>query len=256
MPTPKSKRDVLLQSSFSSTQVVATLGLGMDAQFNTPAGTITTNLFEDASGSDDESTDYQMTFAVSSTAQIGVITISFLGEGDNPVSGLTVAKTRAVSDIDPAPTTTTVTPIANPDAFYTRSWQQPALDSSEVAQVDQIGALEVRVKASAGYTVTQTVTSTAEDHLVLTYAWSDSTGQIVTGTLNFTASSVAGSGFSLGKLNVSDTSSSAGARLTAGRLKDRVGRGRGRGRDDRGRGHDRDKDRDDRGHGHGRGHDR
>lgn len=256
MPTPKNKRDVILQSSFSSTQVVATLGLGMDAQFNTPTGSITTNLFEDASGSDDESTDYQMTFAVSSTAQIGVITISFLGEGDNPVSGLTVAKTRAVSDIDPAPTTTTVTPIANPDAFYTRSWQQPALNSSEVPQVDQVGALEVRVKASAGYTVTQTVTSTAEDHLVLTYAWSDSTGQIVTGTLNFTASSVAGSGFSLGKLNVSDTSSSAGARLTAGRLRDRVGRGRGRGHDDRGRGHDKDKDKDRDDHGHGRGHDR
>lgn len=253
MPTPKSKRDVILRSSFSSTNVVATLNLSMDAQFTTPTGATTINLFENASsGNSNEDTDYQMTFNISSTASVGVITISFFGRGDNPVSGLTVDKTRAVSDIDPSPTTTTVTPIASPDAYYTRSWQQEALDSSEVGQVDQTGGVDMRVKASAGYSVTQTVTSTDEHHLVITYSFKGPTGaEVVGGTVTFDATAVAGANYSLGKLEVSDSSSGSGSgsglRLTSGRLSERVPTRRGHGSERRGRGRDRD-ERDDRRH--------
>ena len=105
MPTPKTKRDIVLQSTFSSTATVATLSLGVDARFTTPNGINTFNLFEDSSsGTSDEATEYQMTFGPS-TGAIGVITLSFIGDGELQAPEVRVNKTSAVSDIDPAPTT-------------------------------------------------------------------------------------------------------------------------------------------------------
>jgi len=205
MPTPKTKRDIVLQSSFSATDTVATLSLGVDAEFTTQRGIDTVNLFEDSSsGNENEASEYQMTFGPSA-GYIGIITLSFTGQGVPAVKELTVAKTSAVSDIDPPPTTTTVTPISSPDASYTRTWQQVALDAGLNQIVDQVGGVDVRVKAGSSYTVTQTVTSTATAQLVLSYSWKTASGsEVISGTLTFTASSVAGSGYSLGTATATD----------------------------------------------------
>jgi hypothetical protein len=210
MPTPKTKRDIVLQSTFSSTATVATLSLGVDARFTTPNGINTFNRFEDSSsGTSDEATEYQMTFGAS-TGAIGVITISFIGEGELPAPDVRVNKTSAVSDIDPAPTTTTVTPLPDPSARYTRSWQQAALDQASQLVV-QVGGVDVRVKADNGHSVTQTVTSTAIGQLVLTYSWKNRRGaEVIGGSLTFTASSVAGAGYSLGTATVSDSTALPG----------------------------------------------
>lgn len=209
MPTPKTKRDIVLQSSFSATDV-ATLSLGVDAQFTTSRGTNTVNLFEDNSvGNENEATEYQMSFGPSA-GQIGVLTMSFTGQGNPAMKDVRVVKTSAVSTIDPPPTTSTVTPITSPDASYSRTWQQAALDAGAAEVVNQVGSVDIRVKAGSSYRVTQTVTSTATGQLVLSYAWRSANGaDVMSGTVTFTASSVASAGYSLGTATVNDTNPSA-----------------------------------------------
>lgn len=204
MPTPKTKRDILLKSSITATDTVATLSLGMDAQFATPAGTTTINLFQDASAATNEDTEYQMTFGPS-TGAIGVVTIGFTGQDNPTAKRVKIVKTVTTSDFDPPETTTSVTPIASPDASWTRSWQQAALDAQSSQVVDQVGGIDIRVKAGTGYSVTQTVTSTATAELVLAYVWRDATGaDVITGSFTFTASSVPGPGYSLGTATATD----------------------------------------------------
>ena len=212
MPTPKTKRDIVLQSTFSSTNLVATLNLGVDAVFTVQRGTDTVNLFEDSStNATEEATEYQMTFG-SSSSPLGVITLSFLGEGQGEVRRLHVNKTSAVSDIVPPPTTTTVTPLPSPDARYTRTWQQAALDAQSAQLVDQVGGVDIRVKAENGHSVTQAITSTAIGELVLTYSWKTALGsEVVGGTVTFTASSVASTGYSLGTATVTDSTALPGS---------------------------------------------
>ncbi len=243
MPTPKTKRDIVMQSTFSSTSLVATFNLGVSARFKTQRGTDATNTFEDtSSGSTDEVTEYLMSIGPIGGAAIGTIMISFTGHGDAPASGLTVTKTSAISDIDPAPTTSTITPIPSPDASYTRVWQQAALDALSVQLVNQVGSVDVRVKAGNTYIVTQTVISTATAELKLEYAWQDAAGAtVISGGLVFTASSVAGEGFSLGTPTATDNAPLL--LRTRERTRERDG----------GRGHDRDGDRErDGGRGHSR----
>lgn len=205
MPTPKAKRDIVLQSTFSAANV-ATLSLGVDASFTTNRGVDTANIFEDSSaGTSNEATEYQMSFTNGSNAPVGQITLSFFGRGDNQTRGLVVNKTSAVSSIDPTPRTATVTPISNPDASYSRTWQQAALNGTST-MVTQVGGVDVRVKANGGYSVIQTVTSTAIGQLVLSYAFKTATGaDVATGTVTLTASSVAGTGYSLGTASVTDS---------------------------------------------------
>lgn len=207
MPTPKTKRDILLLSSISAAEV-ATLSLAVDAQFTTPRATDTVNHFEDSSvGDENEATEYQMSFGPN--GQIGVLTMSFTGQGNVAMKTVSVVKTRAVSTIDPAPTTTTVTPIASPDASYSRTWQQAAFDASAAQVVDQVGSVDVRVKAGSSHTVAQTVTSTAIGELVLSYVFTAANGaEAVSGTVTFTAGAVAGAGYSLGTATVSDSAPS------------------------------------------------
>ena len=203
MPTPKNKRTVVLQSSFSPSNLVADLNLTMDANFTTPSNVQTVNVTEDTSATGAESTEYQMSFNLA-TGPLGVITLSFSGEGDAPASGVSVAKTAATTTTNPRASTGTVTPIATPDAQYQRSWGQPALDGS-TELVDQLAGLDVRVKASTGYTVTQTVTSTAAAELVLTYAWKDVNGvSIISGTVKLQASSTPQGSYTLGAVTVTD----------------------------------------------------
>ena len=191
MPKPKSKRIIVLQSSFSPTSLVGDFNLDMDASFDSAANVATVNIDEDTSTTGNESSEYQMSFALSSGAPIGVITLSFTGSGDAPAPGVSVAKTRAATETDPQATSGTVTPIANPDAFYERVWQQAVLDKKDEL-IDQVCGLDVRVKAATNYTVTQTVTATAEALLVPTYAWKDASGTaLISGTVKLAASSAA-----------------------------------------------------------------
>ena len=46
MPTPKNKRIVVLQSSYSATNVIANLNLTMNANFTTPGNVTTVNLLD------------------------------------------------------------------------------------------------------------------------------------------------------------------------------------------------------------------
>jgi hypothetical protein len=213
MPTPKAKRDIVLQSTFASTDTVATLSLGIDAEFTTSRGTSTVNLFQDSSvAGENEDTAYQMTFGPSA-GQIGVLTMTFTGNDNPAMKDVTVAKTSATTSIDPAATTTTVTPISSPDASYTRTWQQMALDAGLSEVVNQVGGVDIRVKAGSSYRVTQTVTSTAVAQLVLSYSFKSASGaEVMSGTVTFTASSVAGTGYSLGTATVSDGATPRGAR--------------------------------------------
>lgn len=207
MPKPKSKRIIVLQSSFSPTSLVGDFNLDMDASFESEDNVATVNITEDTSTTGNESTEYQMSFALTSGAPVGVITLSFTGSGDAPAQGVSVAKTRATTDTDPLATSGTVTPIATPDAYYERVWQQAVLDKEDEL-IDQVGGLDVRVKASTNYTVTQTVTSTADALLVLSYAWKDASGaDLVAGTVKLAASSTALGGFDLGPVSVTDDSS-------------------------------------------------
>jgi hypothetical protein len=204
MPTPKSKRIVVLQSSYSPSNLVANLNLTMDALFTTHSTVTTVNTFEDASTTGTEDTEYQMAFSIVGSGAIGALTVSFSGRGDNLASGVSAAKIAASLNSVPRAMTTTVTPIPSPDHYFERVWQQPVLDGANML-VDQIGAIDVRVKAESGHTVTQTVTSTAADELILTYLWTDSNGlHLASGTVKLLASSAPFGDYTLGDETVTD----------------------------------------------------
>ncbi len=211
MPKPKTKGVIRIRSSFSSTVTVADLDVTMDAEFDTPTGVTATNLYDDNSNSSAENSSYQMSFRQGST-QIGVLTLEWEARGDDPVSGLTVARTLEDQEFDPEPRATSVTPIADPDAYYSRNWAQPAFDSQEDVQVDQVTGLEMRVMAASGYSVVQTVTSTAPAELIISYAWKDSLGNdVITGSVKLQAASVAVSPYTLGSITIDDDDGQASA---------------------------------------------
>jgi len=200
MPTPKNKRIVVLQSSYSATNVIANLNLTMNANFTTPGNVTTVNLLEDSSGTGTEATEYQMSFTVAGGAAIGAITLSFSGEGTELASGVGVAKTSASTTTVPRGSSGRVTPIESPDAYQERVWTQTALNGTDEL-VDQVAGLDMRVKAETGYTVTQTVTSWDEDELVVAYAWKDAAGtSLVSGTVRLEAASTAQGSYTLGSV--------------------------------------------------------
>lgn len=215
MPTAKSKRVVALQSSFSPSNLVADLNITMDANFAYPTNVQAANVTEDTSVTGTEATEYQMTFSLA-TGPLGVITMSFNGEGEDLASGVSVAKTAATTTTRPTATTGTVTPIVSPSAQYLRVWQQSALDGANEL-VDQTSDLDVRVSATSPYTVTQTVTSTAEAELVLTYAWKDVNGAtVISGTVKLQASSTAHGTYTLGAVTVTDNPAQLASDPTGG----------------------------------------
>ncbi len=202
MPSPKVKRIIVIQSSYSSTDVVANLNLTMNASFTTPSTILTSNTLEDASTSSDESSEWSMVFSTAA-GPVGEIVLTFIGLGDDLASGVQVAKTSSTTTTLPRAVASTVTPIATPDAYYSRVWQQPAL-SGATELVDQVGALGIQVKAESGFTVSQTVTSTDDDELILTYAWSSPAGPLVSGTVRLEAASAALGSYTLGDVTVTD----------------------------------------------------
>src|SRR5687767_3706515 len=106
MPKPKQKRIIVLQSSYSATNVVANLNLTMDASFDTAASVLTTNLFQDLSTAGNETSRYKMAFKLVSGANVGELTLSFAGRGENLASGVSMTKS-ATSSSDPPATTAT-----------------------------------------------------------------------------------------------------------------------------------------------------
>jgi len=218
MPSPKQKRIIVLQSSYAPSKLVANLNLTMDALFTTHAAVTTVNTFEDASTTGTEDTEYQMAFSSVGSGAIGALTVSLRGRGDNLASGVAAAKIAASFSSVPRAMSTKVTPIPSPDHSFERVWQQAALDGANPL-VDQVGAIEVRVKAESGYTVTQTVTSTAREELILTYRWTNGDGlQLASGTVKLLASSAPFGDYTLGEELVTDDS----ARLVASASRVRV----------------------------------
>ena len=130
MPTPKSKRIIVLSSSYSPSNIIANLNLTMNATFATPSNVTTVNVAEEASSSSSESSEYSMTFNLVSGAAVGQITLSFSGEGQDLASGVGVAKTSATTTTVPRASSGTVTPIPSPNAAHSRVWSQPALDGA------------------------------------------------------------------------------------------------------------------------------
>jgi hypothetical protein len=213
MPTPKTKRIIVLSSSFSSTNIIANLNVTMNATFVTPSNITTVNVTEEAVSSSSESSEYSMTFAVTGGASVGQLTLSFTGEGDDLASGVGVAKTSATTTTVPRGTAGTVTPIVSPNAFQERVWSQTALNGANEL-VDQVTGLDMRVKAESGYTVTQTVTSWDDDELIVAYEWKNAAGtSVVSGTVKLEAVSAAQGSYTLADVVVVDDPPQGAQRL-------------------------------------------
>lgn len=213
MPTPHSKRTVVLQSS-SNSATVSDLGITMDASFTTTW--TTTTKFEDASSSSaEETTKYRMKFANNAGAEIGAITLRLVGKGNDPEAGVTLAKTVVRSDIDPTPGKGGVTPIASPDASFERIWKQAVSDASGKQQVDDVAKLDMRVSQATGYTVGQTVQTQTDNQLVIAYTWLDQNGSaVVSGTVTLDTAVTAGAGYTLGPIRVTDNNPTSGEART------------------------------------------
>ena len=81
MPNPKSKRFIVLQSSFNAA-TVSTFNLTMDASFTTSGGT--TNKFEDVSADNsEEKSKYRMKFTNAAGGEIGCLTLRLVGKGED-----------------------------------------------------------------------------------------------------------------------------------------------------------------------------
>jgi hypothetical protein len=209
MPRPQTQRTIVLRSSFNASTVTE-LTLTMDATFTTDGGT--SNVFEDASESNaEERTKYKSTFVTAGGPQIGEMTLRLVGKGEVTLTGTTVDKTTARSNITPTPTTGSVALLPSPAHSFERVWKQAAKnDAGEV--VDNVGKLDVRVLAASGYTVTQTVQSASDGAVVVAYSWLDASGAAaVSGTVTLTASATEGKGYRLGRIRVEDNIPSTGS---------------------------------------------
>lgn len=210
MPTHQSKRDLILRSTVT-VNTVADLNLSMEALFDAPAAEIT---YEDASDLDEEErTKYKMVFNTAAGARIGCVTLRLIG---NPVpadgSGVTVTEERAGYTFNPTARETNVALIDAPAASFERVWKQNARDAARNEVVDHVAKLDVRVQAAAGFSVVQTLRSAGDNELVLLYEWSGAaTGGAVSGSVTLTSSASAGSGYTLGKIRVTDNNPSSGA---------------------------------------------
>jgi len=208
MPNPKTQRAIVLQSSFNNANV-STLSLNMDASFTTSGGT--TNKFEDVSADNsEEKTKYRMKFTNAAGGEIGQLTLRLVGKGDLG-AGVTIAKTDARSDIDPAPVAGGVTLIERPAASFERIWKQSASDTSGTEFVDDIAKLDMRVSAGSGITALQTVTTQGNNQLVISYSWKNAAGvSLVSGSVTLDSTVTAGTGYRLGRIRVTDNTPTTG----------------------------------------------
>lgn len=228
MPTPILKRDVILKTSVASA-TASNLTLSVDASFST-ALTGTTITYEDDSVSGDEKTKYKLVFTNPGSASVGSITLNFVG-APAPAVGSTVAKVLANYTFDPSGTSGSVTLITAPAHSFERIWKQNVRDRQRNEVVDNIAKLEMAVDVTGSNSVTQTLTTATDNQLVISYSWLDAAGgPLVTGTVTLDSSAVAGSGYALGNIRITDTDSNASLALRG----PEVGRG-DKGNGDRGR---------------------
>ena len=211
MPTPKSKRDLILKSSVTSA-TVTDLNITMDAVFDTNLSTVITYEDETPTSTRDEKTKYKMVFSNGAGASLGTITLRLIGD---PVeaTGVTVSKPVARYTFDPAGRETAVALLASPTASFERVWKQKAYNSARVEMVDNVAKIDVRVIGENGAVVTQTVKSTDDGELVLLYEWSSATaGVLVSGSVTLTTTAAAGAGYTLGNIRVTDSEPSPNVR--------------------------------------------
>lgn len=198
------KRDVLLKTGVTA-GAVSDLDLEMNASFTTNlTGTAIT--FEDESASTpEEKTKYKMAFRNSFGATIGVLTVKFVG---NPEPDVPATVQKVARDIfDPAETTGTVTLLDPADDTYERIWKQ-AVNQGRTQIVDNVGKVDIRVKAEAGYTVAQSVATATDNSLVVNYSWNDANGTaIVSGSVRFDSVVRAYTGYTLGNIRITDIDS-------------------------------------------------
>lgn len=209
MPTPKSKRDLILKSSVAA-GTVADLNVSMDATFDTDLSTVIT--YEDESGTTrDEKTKYKMVFSNGAGVSMGSITLRLVGDPAVASSAVTVTKPIARYDFDPAARETSVALLPSPTASFERVWKQNVRDSARAEVVDNIAKLDVRVIGENGAVVTQTAKSQDDNELVIIYEWTSATsGALVSGSVTLTTTAVPGAGYTLGNIRVTDTDSGAG----------------------------------------------
>lgn len=210
MPSTQSKRIVVLKSDVAATNV-SELNLSMEAIFDAPASEIT---YEDAGDLDEEErTKYKMIFKSAAGATIGTVTLRLIG---NPIpadgSGAAVSVARAGYSFVPDARETNVALLPSPAASFERVWKQNARDASRVEVVDNVAKLDVRVIAESGFSVAQTLRSAGDNELVLIYEWSGAaSGVAVSGSVTLSSSAVAGAGYTLGKIRVTDNNPSGAA---------------------------------------------
>lgn len=209
MPSTQSKRDLILKSSVAA-GTVADLTISMDASFDTSLTTTIT--YEDESGSPrEEKTKYKMVFANASGATLGTITLKLVGDPQPATGDVTVTKPVARYTFDPSGRETTVALLPSPNASFERVWKQNVTDSTRAEVVDDVAKLDIRVSGENGAVVSQSAKSQENNELVVNYEWSTAaTGVVVSGSVTLTTTAVAGSGYTLGNIRVTDTDSTAG----------------------------------------------
>jgi len=208
MPTPQSKRTVVMQSSLQAS-AVATLFVTLDATFTTDAAAV--NTFDDASAGSDERTRYRLKFVAYSGVDIGEITLRLIAKGDVGQDDVEVAKSLAREEMEPAAAAATVTLLVTPTASFERVWKQAALDREGRESIDHLCALDVRARPAAGHVVHQTVTTQDDDQLVLDYTWHDAAGAtVVTGKVVLDTAASAGGDHRLGRIRVTDNDPTTG----------------------------------------------
>lgn len=211
MPTPKSQRDLVLKSSVAAA-TASDLNIAMTALFDTNLSTVITYEDESPGSTRDEKTLYKMVFANSSGTSFGTITLRLVGD---PIetAGVTVTKPIARYDFDPAGRETNVVLLPTPTASFERVWKQKALNSARVEVVDNVAKIDIRVIGENGATVTQTVKSTDDNELVVLYEWSNAaSGVLVSGSVTLATTAVAGAGYTLGPVRVTDSDPSPNVR--------------------------------------------
>ena len=194
---------MLLKTSVA-TGSVSDLDLALTASFTTNL-TGTTITFQDASaGSLEEETKYRMAFAGTGPA-IGVITIKLVGNPE-PAVPATVQKT-ARDVFDPPETIGTVTMLDPADDTYERIWKQ-AVNQGRTQIVDNVGKIDIRAKAEAGYVVNQSVATATDNSLIVNYSWNDANGvAVVSGSVRFDSATRVSTGYTLGSIRVTDNDS-------------------------------------------------
>lgn len=207
MPNPKSTRIIVLKSSFNAA-TVSELSLTMNADFTTNA--TTTNKFEDVSaGGSEDKTKYRMKFVLTGGADIGAITLRLVAKGA-PAAGVALSKTTRLIQ-SPTAVAGGVTLISSPAASFERIWKQAVLDGGDVTFVDDIAKLDMRVSAASGYTVSQTVTTQANNQLVISYSWNNALGlPVVTGSVTLDSAVTPGAGYHTGSIRITDNDPTTG----------------------------------------------